>query len=276
MPKPSKRVTLACQRAFNWFNKTRHLGLTPLVEDGDWGAKSKAAFKWGRFFIGLRPGVGAGGQENQPTEALATALRNPRAHIRGFSAYRHLERVRLAGKRQRNRRKELKAAKKHGGTDGAKAVAFLVARAGWHESPAGSNDAPFLAHWRAKLGMAWMKGQPYCGFGVLAAYLYATGKKLPQGVVYTPNIVAWAKRGAVLHGRCRPPKRGRATWSCSTGTPDLAPTMWALRAVPRGRVSSPRSSAIPRRVDGGSQSDGGGIYKRVRPVGFIAIVARPK
>jgi hypothetical protein len=160
---------------------------------------------------------------------------------------------------------------------GAKALAYLGGYVGKTEQPAGSNDAPFLALWRSKLPtLAWMKGQPWCGFACIAAWQFGAGVRLPDGVVFTPNIVAWTNRGE--HFEKVAPWNARAGDLVVFNFPGGS-TMADHVGLARGPS---RDGVIPTREgntsssDSGSQSNGGGVFDRSRPVELIAVVARPK
>lgn len=166
--------------------------------------------------------------------------------------------------------------KKLSGTPGEHAVNYLLRFVGKTESPAGSNDSPFLADWRRALKLAWMRGQPWCGFAVLAAYFLGTGKRLPDGVVYTPNIVAWAHAGTNGFRAVRPEDAragdlvvfnfpGGSSVADHVGLA-LGPAIGGYIPTVEGNTSSSNA---------GSQSNGGGVFRRSRPVSLIAVVARP-
>jgi len=162
------------------------------------------------------------------------------------------------------------------GGPGEKAARYLLERAGQTESPPGSNDAPFLAAWRKMIpSLAWMKGQPWCGFACRAAYHIAAGVELPDGVVYTPNIVAWAKAGT--HFKAVPATQAKIgdlvvfDWNPGSGADHVG---LALGPAVGGLIPTIEGNTSPSNA--GSQSNGGGIFKRSRPVGLIAVVARPK
>jgi cell wall-associated NlpC family hydrolase len=161
---------------------------------------------------------------------------------------------------------------------GGKAVAYALKFEGRTESPAGSNDAPFLADWRRALGatLAWMKGQPWCGFGCLAAWFLGAGLRLPDGCVYTPNIVAWANRGEHFT-RVRPEDARPGDWVVFNfvGGSSVADHVGlALGPARGGMIPTIEPNTSPS--NSGSQANGGGMFRRSRPVGLIACVARPK
>jgi hypothetical protein len=185
-------------------------------------------------------------------------------------------RLKRAQKRLVELREELERARA-AENSGVQALDYLGGYVGKTESPAGSNDAPFLALWRSKLPtLAWMKGQPWCGFACIAAWEFGAGVRLPDGVVFTPNIVAWANRGEhfvkVDPGNAR--KGDLVVFNFPGGS-----TMADHVGLARGRAVN---GVIPTREgntsssDSGSQSNGGGVFDRSRPVAQIAVVARPK
>lgn len=161
------------------------------------------------------------------------------------------------------------------GGDGADAVRWLLAMAGQTESPPGSNDAPFLAEWRRWFPtLAWMRGQPWCGFACIAAWYKGADKRLPDGTVYTPNIVTWAHAGthfkAIAASQAKPGDLVVFDWSPGTGADHVA---LALGPAVNGLI--PTIEGNTSATNAGSQSNGGGIFKRSRPVGLVAVVARP-
>jgi hypothetical protein len=160
---------------------------------------------------------------------------------------------------------------------GQQALDYLGGYVGRTESPAGSNDAPFLALWRSKLPtLAWMKGQPWCGFACIAAWQFGAGVRLPDGVVYTPNIVAWVNQG-VHFDKVAPAdaRKGDLVVFNFPGGSTVADHVALARGPARnGVIPTREGNTMPS--DSGSQANGGGVWDRVRPVGQIAVVARPK
>jgi hypothetical protein len=168
------------------------------------------------------------------------------------------------------------AAAKAAQDPGERALAYLGRYVGKTERPAGSNDAPFLASWRLKLPtLAWMRGQPWCGFACIAAWQFGAGIRLPDGVVFTPNIVVWANRGEHFT-RVRPEdaRPGDLVVFNFPGGSTTADHVGLARGPARGGVIPTREGNTSSN-DGGSQANGGGVFDRARPVGLIAVVARP-
>ncbi len=261
-----------CQELLNRFFNSRGLTYAPLGLDGELGPHTQRNIRHARYYLGL--GGSLEGQPSEITDELIRTLKDPRRRLTGWSVGRNLRRLRVAGQRQRTRKREVKAAQKHGGGTGAQAVAFLVARAGWHESPSGSNDAPFLKNWRDALHMGWMRGQPWCGFGIEAAYHYGAHKDLPAD---TASTIAIANRARSGNGYSQ-------VGSNSIRVGDLvvfnfgsgAPKHVGLARGPMSGGVIPTVECNTSSANGGSQSNGGGIYIRTRSIGLVHTIARPK
>lgn len=158
---------------------------------------------------------------------------------------------------------------------GAAAADFMLGYVGQTEHPTGSNDSAFLAAWRRRIpSLSWMKGQPWCGFAVRAAYQIGANKNIGDRVVYTPNIVndANAGRGFKRVNPYKAKKGDLVVFDFDGGGADHV-----------GLALGPASGGAIRTVEGntsagdsGSQSNGGGVFKRIRPLNVVAAVARPK
>lgn len=200
----------------------------------------------------------------------AGAYKRIRAHRKAIGKLNaYIARLNLAIKKRQQ---------KLAGGPGEKAARYLLGYVGRTESPPGSNDAPFLRAWEAGLGhdrLDWMiPGNPWCGFACIAAWKYGAGKDLPDGTVYTPNIVAWAKQGvhfkAVPATAAKPGDLVVIDWTPGTGADHVE---LALGPAKGGVIPTVGGNTSPSNA--GSQSNGGGVFQRTRPVGFIAVVARP-
>lgn len=162
--------------------------------------------------------------------------------------------------------------KRHSTTPAAKALAFAKANIGVVEHPANSNRGPKIDQWQRDVDML---GQPWCGAFVHAALKAAGVKGLSSRMRYTPYILSDAKNGAngltkvVSWADAKPGDVVLFNWD--GGVVDhvglvekvLSPT--ALQTI-EGNTSS--STA-------GSQSNGGGVYRRTRDRHFVAAIIRP-
>lgn len=183
----------------------------------------------------------------------------------------HRRRV-VAEKRLANYREQLAAERVQ---PGKLVLAAAATQLGHHET--GSNDAPWLRSMEADLqragsGVGWViPGQPYCGFGVLWSVLRGLAFRLPDGMVYTPNIAGYAglrfkardgKRYKLVRVSPEHAKPGAIVvfdWVPGTGADHTGLARGPMRGgvIPtREFNTSPGSS--------GSQSNGGGVYDRLR------------
>lgn len=157
------------------------------------------------------------------------------------------------------------------------ALRFAVAQIGTTESPAGSNDGPKIRQWWRLSGYA--SPVPWCGCFVNACII-AGGCDNGRGwaIGFTPAIVAHARRGAggwSWHG----PSEGRR------GDLALFDTPGGDIAVHVGIVEKRLSGSSYQTIEGntssgnsGSQSNGGGVFRRQRSTGgnfHIIGFARP-
>jgi hypothetical protein len=141
----------------------------------------------------------------------------------------------------------------------------------------GPNDAPWLRAMEAVLvkagaAIGWMiPRNPYCGMGVMAAVFKATGVLLPDGMVYTPNILDYAglefvskttgKRYRLVRVALSNAKPGAIVVCDFDG--GGADHVCIARGPLRGGVMPTRDfNTSP--TNSGSQANGGGVYDRAR------------
>lgn len=252
------------QHALNHRAKSRSkYGAVVITADGDFGGETAKQWEFEARALGLDHSV--------CTEGNQRLVRNPTERT---PAMKKKElRWTAAAKAALAKRAAAKKASKGG--HGAAACNFLVKRAGWTENPSGSNDSSFLRHWRDALNMGWMRGQPWCGFACIAAYHY-TGKEIAKDSTYTPNIVHRAMRNdgftRIAANRAQP---GDLVVFNFPGEDPVADHVGLARGPARGGMI-PTVEGNTSSGNGGSQANGGGVFIRSRPVGLIAVVARPK
>jgi hypothetical protein len=165
--------------------------------------------------------------------------------------------------------------------DPAGVLALRSARTMLGKYETGYNDAPWLRAIealvvKADIALDWMiPGQPYCGLGVIWAYLKGAGIKLPANFVYTPNILNAA--GQTFRAR-----DGRKYKLVRVAPEQAKPGAIVVMdfngggadhvALARGPM---RNGVIPTvefntsPSNAGSQANGGGVYERVRPRAFV-------
>jgi peptidoglycan hydrolase-like protein with peptidoglycan-binding domain len=174
----------------------------------------------------------------------------------------------LRGGRKRNaRRAQLRRLDAQGGP-GARAADYLRLFAGLTENPPGSNRGPTVTRgaktggitmWERRAGMgpgAW------CGAAVIGAYWYGAGVALPGSWVYVPTISddARARRhGARTVGFASIRKGDILIFTFGGGRQH---TGLALARLDDQRVLTIEGNTSPS--NGGSQSNGGGVFLRTR------------
>lgn len=195
----------------------------------------------------------------------ARLARDYRSRVKRFRALRtaiHKTRAKI-----RLRDKQIRAARGGGQT----ALATALQCVGRTER---NNRAPWLDRWARTYVGAWMVGQPWCGLFCIVCWAKA-GKRLPKDTVSTVAILNRARRGngftAVPASKAKP--GDLVVFNFPGGAP--AEHVGLARGPAKGgMIPTVEGNTSPG--SGGSQSNGGGIYLRSRPVGAIAVVARPK
>lgn len=159
----------------------------------------------------------------------------------------------------------------------AKAVAWARSQRGTTESPAGSNKGPKITAWQEAFG-SWLVGQPWCGVFVGTA-LKRAGVKVTGRVAGVVLILEDARLGrngfkSIVY------RRSTGQGRVDAGAPGDAIGMFG---------ESTHVELIQRRVSGGyltvggntspgtvgSQSNGGGVFERVREDSQVAYIVRP-
>ena len=190
---------------------------------------------------------------------------------------RLLDRLRSVVKKMAKRipllRKRLAAKRR----DGAKkAVRWAKAQVGRTESPYGSNRGPFPVSACQEFTIGY-DGVPWCGCFVAYAAIKNGGAAIPNKarLAYTPYIVADANAGA--NGL-----RAVPLSQCQEGDLvvfDFAPGSGADHVgIAAGPITGGLTDCIEGNTSagsGGSQDNGGGVFRRRRPVSQVACVARP-
>lgn len=166
-------------------------------------------------------------------------------------------------------RRHTRIEKRRKGTGAAGAVKLALElahhRPPYTEHPAGSNTdgGGIIDRAQAECGM---HGQFYCGAGVHYMVLHGGGVKLSAGVVYCPTIEALARSGqGGFKEWITAPSKWRAGDVLTFDEGGVAGhTELATGPVKDGMI--PTVGWNTSSGDGGSQSNGGGIFPRLRPV----------
>lgn len=169
-------------------------------------------------------------------------------------------------------RKRLEA-KRKGGAE--KAIKWAKAQIGRTESPAGSNTGPFPVSACQEFTIGYA-GVPWCGCFTCYAAVHEGGAKTSSKSrwAYVPYIVADANSRsngftAVSQSECR--AGDLICFNFDGGVADhvelaIGPIRGGLTDCVGGNTSAGTS---------GSQDNGGGVFRRQRPVSQIACIARP-
>lgn len=147
------------------------------------------------------------------------------------------------------------------------------------ERPPGSNRAPWgLTEWQQNLG-SWLVGQPWCGVFVGTALKHAGVKGITSRVAGVILILEDARLGRngfkkIVY------RRSTGEGSLSKAKPGDAVGLFGesthvglIEAVGDGGFHTIEGNTSPGNV--GSQSNGGGVFRRFRPFSDVAYVARP-
>lgn len=141
----------------------------------------------------------------------------------------------------------------------------------------GYNDAPWLRQMENDLPhnrLDWMiPGQSYCGFGCIWSYWDGAKVLLPDGTVYTPNICPYGGHylGDLKFTRVEPENaKPGALVVMNFGAGGAKHVALARRPMRRGTIDTREFNTSPG--SGGNQGNGGGVWDRNRPKGYILCV----
>lgn len=159
-----------------------------------------------------------------------------------------------------------------------RAITWANAQVGTVEQPAGSNSGPKIDAWQklVETKPGEMHGQPWCGAFMFATLKAAGVKDLSWRMRYVPYIVEDAKLG-------RNGMKQLVPWA-DRKPGDLVIYQFDTGAVDHvGIYLGDNADGTIRTVEGntssgtaGSQSNGGGVFRRARARAVIAYLARPK
>jgi hypothetical protein len=166
----------------------------------------------------------------------------------------------------------------------SEAASLMESWAGYTENPAGSNKVPQLMELGRKLGVGWEAGMgyPWCGYASFLSALARGGKAAKAGLIdhkfnalYTVDILANAQKaqnGLKVVGASQA-KRGDLVMFNFPGGDPRVDHIGRLRAAPSGDFASTVEGNTSA-GSAGSQSNGGGVYLRDRPMSDITAFIR--
>jgi hypothetical protein len=167
------------------------------------------------------------------------------------------------------RKKQIKVAKQPRNL----AIAWAEAQLGTVEDPPGSNRGPKITAWQGAFG-SWLIGKPWCGVFAGTA-LRSAGVKVNSRVAGVALI-------------CEDAEKGVNGWLSFSKDPTTARAGDAVVLFGRGThvglvIKNDRENKRLHTIEGntsagttGSQSNGGGVYKRERPYTHVYGIAVPR
>lgn len=154
----------------------------------------------------------------------------------------------------------------------SKTLAFARSHIGVTEQPAGSNRGQLIDVWQRDVDML---GQSWCGAFVHAALAAGGVKGLSSRMRYCPYIVDDGKAG--VNGLVK-----LVTWA-DAKPGDLAVYQWDTGAVDHVGIIESMGNGLLTAIEGntsnsqvGSQSNGGGVFRRTRERAVVAAIVRPR
>jgi hypothetical protein len=239
------------QHALNDRLRSRHL--SEITVDGEYGPTTAAAVRQVGYLLGALEAT----LDRGATIALQKIIIDPT--------------IRDAKQRARAKRRAVAAA----GTEkvAERVIDWCESKVGMTEQPPGSNRGPEINSWQAEFGNRH-GGWPWCGAFVGYALRRIGGLPIGAGVVYTPNILAWARNRTGGFQGFHPwsdRKRGDLVLMRFPGSgPD--PVHHVGIYVGDGTTIEGNTAA----GTSGSQNNGGGVYRRKRPESVIVGCGRPR
>lgn len=233
------------QHAYNL--RCERYGLPKLREDGDLGLSTLHAVRGSHEAKGIGYYLGA------PDLQLTGPVR-PHLQIIVRAPWRRTPAELVRGKRRYIARRRYLA--QHRGADAA--LAWARSQVGTVESPYGSNRGPRVSAYQRNFGI---DGAPWCGAFVGTAMIHG-GLHPSVRIVYVPYIAQDYRR---------------VSWDERRGG-DLVCFNFGSGFQHVGMLDSDRIHTLEGNTSsgsGGSQDNGGGVFRRERPRSTMAAIVRP-
>lgn len=230
--------------------------------DGEWGPRSKEACRIAAHLLGV---LDPNGNVSRAQAVVRGARRTPAELLRAK------RRMAVERKAQTSASRGPKAA-----------IAFLARYVGKTESPAGSNKAPWgLTDWQRELanGASYLVGAAWCGTAVGIALKRAGVKGITSRCASVWFILEDALAGRNGFAKCVY-RRKTGLGSVGAGKPGDAVGLYGEGThvgLIEKRVAGGYQTLEGNTSSGasGSQSNGGGLYRRFRPDSAVVYIARP-
>jgi hypothetical protein len=159
-------------------------------------------------------------------------------------------------------------------------VKFAHSRVGVTEDPPNSNRGPWVDKFQAAWGPA--RGYAWCGAFAGWAAKKAGLRGLTDRVLYVPYIIGDARQGKNGFEKFVPAREAQiGDFVCMDfgGSPVVGEHVGIARGAAYnigGQWYVPTIEGNTSSSESGSQSNGGGVFERSRPVGVIVGCARPR
>lgn len=254
-PMPKGNDVKELQQAVN--RQLKHFKIDhQITVDGEFGPMTLLAVKQ------VAIGMGVGGLSRRALKRRRVTM-SVQELVRGLRKKSRREKLTTIARKPFRR----KLRKRYAKTPGQVALAWAIQQIGITENPAGSNTGPHIDTWQAFWGL---HGAQWCGVFAGYAVKKTAGAKVTSWLPYAPSITndARANRNGL---KAVPYEQARAG--------DLV-TFWGGQHIglvdhidAQGRlhtVEGNTSSGV-----GGSQSNGGGVFARIRGRSDVDVIARP-
>lgn len=257
-PVPKGEDVRSLQKAVN--ARMAHFKIDRRVTvDGEYGPQTAHAARQVMVMMGAGP-------NNRKAAKKLRITRNAQRLIRGRKKTRREKLATVARKPYRRRLR-----KKYKASPGKTAVAWAVQQLGVTESPPNSNRGPLIDRWSAYWGLTAV---PWCGVFCGYAAKKVAGAKVTSWLPYVPSITADARANrnglrAVPIADARP---GDLVCYYFGGNPmgDHVEMVESVSSTSITAIGGNTSSGTA-----GSQSNGGGVFRRTRPRSQAVCIARP-
>jgi peptidoglycan hydrolase-like protein with peptidoglycan-binding domain len=240
------------QKALN--NRLQARDRRPIKVDGEYGQETANAVKTVGWLLGVADGTLAHGA----TVGTQRVILHP-----GSRTPQQLARARSRAKQLQDGKHSVSAV-----------LEWAESKVGITEHPSGSNRGPDVDRWEREFHML---GQPWCGAFVGFGLRRVAGVPVGDFVVFVPSIMHNAMSRTGGFALWVPPEdiqRGDLVVErfSSHGDPEHVEL---ARAAPRaGRIDTVAGNTSSG--DAGSQSNGGGVFNRSRPLSVVLGGARPR
>lgn len=156
----------------------------------------------------------------------------------------------------------------------ANTLRWALSRVGVVEHPSGSNSGPFISDWLRMSG--GQPGWPWCQAFVNAGLFVGSDRKVQLKSCYTPEVVGWARnreQGLKLVSLAEAKPGDFVYFKFPNVSNDICDHVGLLFSKGAGEIGTIEGNTSAGNQ--GSQSNGGGVFRRTRSNSLVAFVVRP-